>query len=135
MNENLNEQSVFISRRAEQQWSRMQGIKMIRAGYPATEVATLFGVTTRAVYKWIATFVEQGQNGLIAKSGAGRPTKISPDQMSWRIQIRSATPADQVRSADAPYPEVIPAASTRRSNQPCQLAPARLECATHGSLA
>jgi hypothetical protein len=29
----------------------------------------------------MATFVEQGQNGLIAKSEAGRPTKISSDQM------------------------------------------------------
>ena len=58
MDENFDQQSVFTSRRAEQQWSRMQGVKMLRAGYPATEVATLFGVSTRAVYKWMATFVE-----------------------------------------------------------------------------
>jgi uncharacterized protein YerC len=51
MDENFDQQSVFTSRRVEQQWSRMQGVKMLRAGYPATEVATLFGVSTRAVYK------------------------------------------------------------------------------------
>jgi len=50
----LSEAANFTSRRAEQQWSRMQGVKMVRAGYPATEVATLFGVSTRAVYKSLA---------------------------------------------------------------------------------
>jgi len=56
---------------------------MIRSGYSASEVAKLFGVSTRSVFKWVATFVEEGQKGLLAKSGAGRPSKVSPEQMRW----------------------------------------------------
>ena len=42
------EKPVFVSRRAEQQWSRMQAVKLYRNGMSAAEIAGLFDVTPRA---------------------------------------------------------------------------------------
>ena len=83
MDKNFSEKPAFASRRIEQQWSRMQGVKMFRQGYSAVDIAELFEVTPRAVYQWVSIFAEKGQNGLLAKGGAGRPPKVSPDQMRW----------------------------------------------------
>jgi transposase len=86
-------ESVFSSRRKEQEWNRMQAIKMVRSGYSAQEVARLFNVSRQAVYQWLAAFVESGQNGLLAKGGAGRPPKVSADQMRWIAwTVRDTTP-------------------------------------------
>ena len=74
---------VFFSRRLEQQWSRIQGVKMVRSGLSVAEVAQFFNVSTRAVFQWLAAFAESGQSGLIAKEGAGRPPKISAAQLRW----------------------------------------------------
>ncbi len=84
---------VFTSRRMEQQWSRMQGVKMVRSGFSVSDVAHFFGVSTRAVFKWLSVFAQSGQNGLLAKEGAGRPPKVSPEQMQWIASaVRNHTP-------------------------------------------
>jgi transposase len=84
---------VFSSRRMEQQWSRMQGVKMVRSGYSVSDVADFFKVSTRSVFKWLAAFAQSGQNGLLAKEGAGRPPKVSADQMRWIAwTVRDSTP-------------------------------------------
>ncbi|NBS75672.1 MAG: helix-turn-helix domain-containing protein [Betaproteobacteria bacterium] len=62
---------AFTSRRMAQQWQRMQGVKMLRAGIPAHVVAEQFSVSARVVFKWVAAFSEGGQNALLAKEGAG----------------------------------------------------------------
>ncbi|WP_251973654.1 IS630 family transposase [Sphaerotilus microaerophilus] len=81
----------------EQQWNRMQGVKMMREGFAAADVARLFGVTSRAVYKWVAAFSEGGQNALAAKSGAGRPLKLNEEQLRWIADtVRDNTP-DQLK--------------------------------------
>lgn len=84
---------VFTSRRMEQQWSRVQGVKMVRSGFSATEVARFFNVSTRAVFQWLAAFSQSGQNGLLAKDGAGRPQKLSAEQLRWiALTVRDDTP-------------------------------------------
>jgi transposase len=88
---------VFTSRRAEQQWMRMQGVKMMRSGFMAKEVAELFGVSIRSVFGWVAAFASGGQNALVAKPGAGRPRKLSTEQMQWIAStVRDNTP-DQLK--------------------------------------
>lgn len=75
----------------------MQGVKMMREGYHVNDVAALFGVTTRSVFKWAADFSSGGQNALAAKTGAGRPLKLKPDQLEWIARtVRDHTP-DQLR--------------------------------------
>ncbi len=88
---------VFTSRRMEQQWIRMQGVKMVRSGMPASDVARHFDVSVRAVFKWVAAFYDGGQNALLAREGAGRPPKVSPDQLRWIADtVRDRTP-DQLK--------------------------------------
>ena len=93
MKQNHNEESVFTSRRAEQQHSRTQAIKMLRFGFSVKDVADYFEVTQRAVYHWVSIFAESGQNGLLAKKGAGRPPKLDSEKMWWLARtVRDNTP-------------------------------------------
>ncbi|QKS31665.1 MAG: IS630 family transposase [Candidatus Accumulibacter similis] len=88
---------VFSSKRMEQQWVRMQGVKMMRAGMPASHVAHHLDVSVRAVFKWIAAFYDGGQNALLAREGAGRPPKVTPEQLRWIADtVRDRTP-DQLK--------------------------------------
>jgi len=97
MQKHHTQKMVFTSRRMEQQWVRTQGVKMMREGFRAKEVAELFNVSIRAVYGWVAAFSEFGLQGLQAKEGAGRPPKVSPEQMQWiATTVRDHTP-DQLR--------------------------------------
>ena len=71
----------------------MQAIKMSVAGFSVKEIADFFDVSTRAVYGWLATYVEFGQSGLLAKEGAGRPPKLNEEQMRWiSWTVRDSTP-------------------------------------------
>jgi len=58
------ESPVFTSRRIEQQWIRMQGVKMVRAGMPESDVARYFHVSMRAVFKWVAAFYARGSESV-----------------------------------------------------------------------
>jgi transposase len=81
----------------EQQWNRMQGVKMVRSGIAMKDVARFFGVSIQAVSKWVTIFAESGQNGLLAKDGAGRSPKVNAEQMRWIAStVRDHTP-DQLR--------------------------------------
>ena len=88
---------VFTSRSMEQKWKIMPGVKMVRAGIPARVVAEQFSVSVRLVFKWVAAFSEGGQNALLAKEGAGRPPKVTAEQLQWIADtVRDQTP-DQLR--------------------------------------
>lgn len=77
----------------EQQRSRVQGVRLMRAGYCSKDVADLFDVSTRAVFKWMADFSAGGQNALTAKTGAGRPPKPNAEQLQWIAKaVRDHTP-------------------------------------------
>jgi len=92
-----NTKPIFTSRRMEQQWTRMQAIKMAKNGRSVSEIAKFFEVTNRAVFKWIAAFSSGGQNSLLAKDGAGRPPKVSPDHLLWIAKtVKNNTP-DQLK--------------------------------------
>lgn len=97
MTEQKPSKPIFTSPRMEQQWIRMQAVKMVREGLSATAVAKHFEVTARAVFQWLSDFATGGQNALQAKEGAGRPPKVSPEQMKWVADtVRDRTP-DQLR--------------------------------------
>jgi transposase len=71
----------------------MQAVKMVKAGHAVAEVAEFFTVSTRAVFHWVALFASDGQNGLNAKFGSGRPSKVTPEQMRWIAgAVRNNTP-------------------------------------------
>jgi transposase len=72
---------IFTSYRKEQEANRMQGVTMYKNGMSAGQIASIFGVSPRAVFQWVTAFVNHGQNGLVAKVTPGRPPKLNEDQM------------------------------------------------------
>ncbi|MDS4048636.1 MAG: IS630 family transposase [Candidatus Accumulibacter sp.] len=90
---------VFSARRMEQQWVGRESGKMVRAGRPVSDVARHLHVGWRGVGEWVAAFCGGGQKGLRAGEGAGRPPKVSPEQLRWTADaVRGRTP-EQVRFA------------------------------------
>lgn len=88
---------VFVSRRMEQQWMRMQAVKMARSGMGVPEIAKFFNVSIRSIFKWIAAYASGGQNALQAKDGAGRPPKVKPEELAWiAAKVKDHTP-DQLK--------------------------------------
>jgi transposase len=81
MNEQLDTRPVFTSRRKEQEWIRKQAANMYVKGESAAKVASLFGVTPRAVLQWVSNLVKHGQQGLVAKKVSGRPPKLNAEQL------------------------------------------------------
>jgi len=72
---------------------RQQAVKAIREGQSVDSVAAAFGVNKRSVFRWLATFMNGGQNALLAKPIPGRPSKLSHDQMKWIADaVRDKTP-------------------------------------------
>lgn len=72
---------------------RRQAIKALQSGEPAQAVARVMGVNVRSVYRWLAAFVEGGQNALLAKEIPGRPPCLNAKQLQWLAKtIRDKTP-------------------------------------------
>ncbi len=88
---------VFPSRRIEQQYNRTQAVKMSKTGMPVADIARYFGVSTRAVFQWLAAYHSGGEAALAAKKGAGRPSRLSSADMGLiAMMVRDHTP-DQLR--------------------------------------
>lgn len=81
MSTELDNRPVFTTRRKELEWNRMQAVKMYRKGMSAADIAAIFEVTPRAVLLWVATFINHGQNALVAKKVPGRPPKLNAEQL------------------------------------------------------
>lgn len=93
MEQKLDSRPIFTSRRKELEFNRMQGVKMYRHGMSAAEIAKIFDVSPRAVFQWVASFVNNGQAGLVAKTVPGRPPKLTADQLSrLAFLVRSNCP-------------------------------------------
>lgn len=71
----------------------MQAVKFYRQGKSAAEISKMFDVSPRAVFQWVATFINHGQSGLVAKATPGRPPKLSAEQLSrLAFLVRSNCP-------------------------------------------
>jgi transposase len=72
---------------------RQQAIKAIKSGQSVPTVAEVLGVSTRAVYDWLAKFAAGGQQALLAKPISGRPPKVTAEEMRWLAEtIKDNTP-------------------------------------------
>jgi transposase len=49
-------------------------------GYSADEIAAFLDVTPRTVWRWLASFREQGSEGLSSRRVPGRPAKLTTTQ-------------------------------------------------------
>ena len=72
---------------------RQQAVKAVGAGRAVSSVAAAFGLHPRSVFRWLAAYADGGQNALLAKPIAGRPPKVTEEEMRWlEGAIREKTP-------------------------------------------
>lgn len=62
---------------------RLRAIKAVRKGYRVADVAAMFDVTERTLYRWLARYTNEGQRGLQTRARSGRPPKVTPEEMAW----------------------------------------------------
>ncbi|MDK2126967.1 IS630 family transposase [Parachitinimonas caeni] len=76
-----------------QEYIRNQVVKAIKAGRHPRDVAEIFGISERHVYRILAAYFSGGKNALLTKKSTGRPCKLSVDEIQWLEQaIREQTP-------------------------------------------
>ena len=72
---------------------RQQAVKALKNGQSPQSVAQAYGVNIRTVYRWMANFINGGQQALLAKPISGRPPKITQEQMAWLAKaVKDNTP-------------------------------------------
>jgi len=71
-------------------------MKALFLGVPHEQVAALYEVSARTLSRWVKQFNDQGIDGLIEKTGRGRPAKISLEAGSaYRELLRHPGMADE----------------------------------------
>lgn len=67
----------------ELQTMRQRAVKAVMNGQAVASVAAAYGLNIRTVFRWLAAYVSGGQNALLAKPIAGRPPKLTAEEMRW----------------------------------------------------
>jgi transposase len=62
---------------------RMRAVRSVQEGESPEVVARSLRITTRAMYRWLATYRQGGWGALKAKPLAGRPPKLNAQAMQW----------------------------------------------------
>ena len=61
---------------------RIRAVSAVRKGQPVGQVAEVFGLNKRTVFRWVALFLTGGQKALQAKPIPGRPPKLNAQQLA-----------------------------------------------------
>jgi transposase len=65
---------------SELEHRRRLAVQRVLQGYSTDEVAEFLGVDPRSVRRWVATYRDRGDEGLLARPTAGRPPKLTSTQ-------------------------------------------------------
>lgn len=74
------------------EYRRRLAIQRIADGYSTQEVADFLGVDPSTVRRWSAAFRDHGEAGLVVKTVAGRPSKLSPTQEKIALRWLTESP-------------------------------------------
>lgn len=80
--ENATDAELLIAAQASVKFResrRFQAMRALILGFSYEQVAKLYGVTERALVRWVGFFNERGIDGLVEKPRSGRPRKITPE--------------------------------------------------------
>ena len=80
--------------RAEQERRRRLAVDRVEEGYSQQEVAEFLGVSKSAVSQWVKAYREGGATALQAKSGSGRPAKLTVEQEAEVLTWFSRSPTE-----------------------------------------
>lgn len=71
---------------------RVFAVNMVLAGFPASQIGAMAGVSKMAVSGWVKTADEIGFEALKSKSRSGRPSKLSESQKSEIDEVLQSDP-------------------------------------------
>jgi transposase len=63
-------------------------------GHSADEIAGFLGISTRSVWRWLASFRDRGPDGLTARPVLGRPPKLTVTQEKISLRWLRGSPAE-----------------------------------------
>lgn len=74
---------------------RLAAVHLVQSGEPVDKVAGLMGVGRRTIFDWMQKYREHGRSGVQARSGSGRPSKLTAAQTSQLAAcMTGSAPAD-----------------------------------------
>jgi len=73
---------------------RQLAIQRYLEGYSADEIAEFLGLSTRSVWRWLASFRARGPEGLRARPVTGRPRKLTVVQEKITLRWLRGSPVD-----------------------------------------
>lgn len=74
-------QAIMSSSEESKYLFRVFAVNMVLSGTPASQVGASAGFTKAAVTGWVKTVDEQGFEALRPRQRAGRPSKLTEDQL------------------------------------------------------
>jgi transposase len=67
---------------------RIRAVQAVERGWPVGQASDAFGVSRRTLHRWLARFINDGQNGLRRQPGSGRPRKLEElTEDDWRAIV------------------------------------------------
>jgi len=78
----------------ELQRRRCLAVRRIAEGYSTEEVADFLGVAPRSIWRWLAAFRRDGEDGLAVRASPGRPPKLTSTQEKVVLRWLSDSPTE-----------------------------------------
>lgn len=88
-------QAIMSSSKESKYLFRVFAVNMVLSGTPASQVGASAGFTKAAVTGWVKTVDEQGFEALRPRQRAGRPSKLTEDQLKEIDLILQSDPKSQ----------------------------------------
>src|ERR1700744_3877645 len=73
---------------------RQLAVQRSLEGFSTDEIAEFLGISPRTVWRWLASFRDQGPDGLKARSVPGRPPKLAVTQEKIALQWLRDSPVE-----------------------------------------
>ena len=89
-------QAIMSSSEESKYLFRVFAVNMVLSGTPASQVGASAGFTKAAVTGWVKTVDEQGFEALRPRQRAGRPSKLTEDQLKENYEIGRASCRERV---------------------------------------
>jgi transposase len=79
---------------------RQLAVQRCLEGYPVDEVAEFLEISTRTIWRWLASFRDRGQEGLVARPVPGRPRKLTVTQEKIALRWLRGSPTEHGYSTE-----------------------------------
>lgn len=67
---------------------RVRAVQAVERGWPIGQASDAFGISRRTLHRWLARFINDGQDGLHRQPGSGRPRKLEElTEEDWRAIV------------------------------------------------